>query len=168
MESRPTTTVAPGRPAAGWEGAPDGTAPAAPALDILLVEDNAADVMFTRQILRRCRIRTNLSVARDGEEALAVLAVGKRPDLVLLDLNMPRMGGLELLTALKDHPDLVTLPVIVLTSSIDDDDIEQAYRSHANAYVRKPTDLQSLAAVISAIEGFWGTVAVLPPSGRCS
>ena len=169
MEPSSSTTVdlGPGAPAPG-RGAASAESGGRP-LEILLVEDNAADVLLTQQILRRCRVRTTLTVARDGEEALAVLGAGgppptgPRPDLVLLDLNMPRMGGLEVLDTVKADPDLAAIPVIVLTSSVDDRDIEQAYRRHANAYVRKPGDLTSLADVMAAIGTFWGTVAVLPP-----
>jgi chemotaxis family two-component system response regulator Rcp1 len=131
-------------------------------IEILLVEDNAADVAFTRQVLRRSSLKGNLTVARDGEEALAVLAGPGRPDLVLLDLNMPRMDGLEVLEAVKGNPDLRAIPVIVLTSSIADEDVERAYASHVNAYIRKPVGLEDLSRIIDAIDLFWCTVAVLP------
>jgi CheY-like chemotaxis protein len=149
---------------------PDGTSgprpdrPAGRGVDILLVEDNPADIAITRQVLRRNALDGHLTVARDGEEALALLAGPYRPDLVLLDLNMPRMGGLEVLEAIKGDPGLCPIPVIVLTSSVADQDVERAYAGHANAYIRKPVDLDDLSRIIAAIDQFWCSVAVLPGS----
>jgi CheY-like chemotaxis protein len=137
-------------------------------IEILLVEDNAADVLFTRQVLDRSELDCRLTVARDGEEALVVLrregahADTPRPDLVLLDLNMPRMNGLELLEVVKSSPELCTIPILILTSSIADDDVQRAYSQHVNAYIRKPVDLNSLSDIVHAISQFWCTVVVLP------
>jgi CheY-like chemotaxis protein len=137
-------------------------------IDILLVEDNAADVALTRQVLQRSHLVSRLMVARDGEEALATLrregshVDAPRPDFVLLDLNMPRMSGLEVLEVVKASPDLCAIPVLVLTSSVAEDDVQRAYSSHVNAYVRKPMDLASLADLVDAIDRFWCTMAVLP------
>jgi CheY-like chemotaxis protein len=153
------------------DGSPVTTAPSRPPaparrpVEILLVDDNPADVVFTRQVLRRTQVHSNLTVARDGEEALALLAGPSRPDLMLLDLNMPRMGGLEVLEVVKSDPDLRAIPVIVLTSSVADADVERAYESHVNAYIRKPVDLDDLTRIIEAIDQFWCTVAVLPGRG---
>jgi CheY-like chemotaxis protein len=141
-------------------GPDDGLRP----VQILLAEDNPADVAIIRQVLRRSRLDAELSVARDGEHVLECLAT-RRPDLLLLDLNMPRMGGLEVLDRIKADPDLRTIPVIVLTSSIAEADVERAYHSHVNAYIRKPIDLDGLTRVVDAIDGFWCTVAVLAGRG---
>jgi CheY-like chemotaxis protein len=134
-------------------------------VEILLVEDNPADVAFTQQVLRRSSLNGNLAIARDGEEALALLRGPCRPDLLLLDLNMPRMGGIELLDAVKGDFALRSIPVLVLTSSVAESDVDRAYGHHVNAYIRKPTNLAELTAIITAIDLFWCSVAVLPTPG---
>jgi CheY-like chemotaxis protein len=135
-------------------------------VEILLAEDNPADVAIIQQVLRRTSLNGNLSVVRDGEEVLTRLAGPDRPDLLLLDLNMPRLGGLEVIEQVKGDPRLRVIPVIVLTSSIAEGDVERAYRSHVNAYIRKPMDLHGLTRVVRAIEVFWCSVAVLAGHGR--
>jgi CheY-like chemotaxis protein len=138
----------------------------------MLVEDNPGDVRLTREALREARIRNRLHVARDGVEALAFLrregAFGgaPRPDLILLDLNLPRKDGREVLAELKADPDLKRIPVVVLTTSQDDDDILRSYNLHANSYIVKPVDLEHFIAVVRSIEEFWLTVVKLPPDGR--
>ena len=139
---------------------------------VLLVEDNPGDVRLVREALAEGTVPSELSVARDGVEALAFLRRGDghadapRPDVILLDLNLPRMDGREVLQAVKSDPSLRTIPVVVLTSSEADRDIAQAYALHANCYVPKPVDLDRFIAVIHSIQQFWFTVARLPGEGE--
>jgi chemotaxis family two-component system response regulator Rcp1 len=138
-------------------------------IDILLVEDNPGDVRLTREALREGKIRNNLHVARDGVEALAFLrregehADAPRPDVVLLDLNLPRKSGREVLSEVKQDPALRQIPVVVLTSSHAEEDIVRAYDLHANCYISKPVDLDQFITVVRSIEDFWFTVVKLPP-----
>ena len=138
-------------------------------VEILLVEDSPSDVVLTREALRESRIANELTVVRDGEQALAYLrrqppyADAARPDLVLLDLNLPNLDGHDVLRAVRADPALAGLPVIVLTTSDADRDIQAAYASHANSYVQKPVNMDKFVDVIRAIEGFWFTVVKLPP-----
>ena len=136
-------------------------------IEILLVEDNAADVRLTQEALREGKVRNNLQVARDGEEALAILRRpgATRPDLVLLDLNLPRKDGREVLKEIKDDPDLQTIPVVVLTTSSAEADIVKSYRLHANCYITKPVDLDQFVTVVKSIDDFWLTVVRLPSDG---
>jgi CheY-like chemotaxis protein len=137
-------------------------------VEILLVEDNVADVNLTEEALREAPAPYSLHVARDGEEAMAFLrregprADAPRPDIILLDLNMPRMGGREVLAEIKGDPNLRRIPVIILTTSGDAEDIRGAYDLHANSYLIKPVDLGQFFAVIAALEGFWLSAATLP------
>ena len=137
-------------------------------IEILLVEDSPSDVVLTQEALRESRIANELSVVRDGQQALAYLRReppyedATRPDLVLLDLNLPNLDGRDVLRAVRADPDLAGLPIIVLTTSDADDDIRAAYASHANSYVQKPVDMDQFVNVIRAIEGFWFTVVKLP------
>jgi two-component system, chemotaxis family, response regulator Rcp1 len=139
-----------------------------PPLEILLVEDNPGDARLTREAFREACIPCNLAVARDGIEALGRLrgegefAGTPLPHLVLLDLNMPRMDGREVLAALKSDPLLRAIPVVVLSSSEADQDVAAAYDLHANCYVAKPVDLEGFIAVVQAIQAFWFTVVKLP------
>ncbi len=146
--------------------------PAAPAvrlINILLVEDSPGDVLLTKEALREVQVANELSVARDGEEAMAFLrnegefAASPRPDLVLLDLNLPRMDGRAVLTAIKEDDDLRRIPVIVLTTSSADEDILHAYDHHANSYIRKPVDLNRFLEVVRSIEDYWIGFVALPP-----
>lgn len=138
-------------------------------VEILLVEDNEGDIRLTREALKEGRIRNRLNVVSDGEQALRFLrreqefAGMPRPDLVLLDLNLPRLDGREVLAAIKKDPDLKQIPVVVLTSSRADEDLLKAYDSHANCYISKPVGFEDFMQVIRSIENFWLTIVVLPP-----
>jgi chemotaxis family two-component system response regulator Rcp1 len=137
-------------------------------VEILLVEDSPGDVRLTREALREGKIRNHLSVVPDGVEALAFLrragryADAPRPDVILLDLNLPRMGGREVLAAIKEDSLLRRIPVVILTTSNDERDILRAYELHANCYITKPVDFEQFSTVIQAIENFWLTVVTLP------
>lgn len=145
------------------------SARAGSAIEILLVEDNPADVRLTQEALRESTISNHLHAVGDGEEALRFLrregthAEAPRPDLVLLDLNLPRMSGREVLEQVKEDPDLRRIPVVVLTTSEAEQDILHSYDFHANAYVRKPVDFDQFTEVVRLIEDFWFTVVKLPP-----
>lgn len=136
--------------------------------EILLVEDNPADVRLTREALHEGKVRNNLSVAADGVEALAFLrregshADAVIPDLILLDLNLPRKDGRQVLEEIKADPSLRHIPVVVLTSSQAEQDILRAYDLHANCYVTKPVDLDQFIHVVQSIEDFWFTIVKLP------
>lgn len=142
--------------------------PARP-IDILLVEDNPADVRLTELALGEVGLTNTLHVVEDGREALAFLrrepeyADAVRPDLVLLDLDLPRVHGTEVLEALNADDNLRRLPVIVLTSSTADEDIAASYERHANAYVEKPVDMDEFVGVARVIEEFWLSTVKLPP-----
>lgn len=137
-------------------------------IEILLVDDDPGDVRLTVEALKQTKMLTNLSFARDGIEALAFLRrQGKqadvpRPDIIFLDLNMPRMDGREALAEMKKDADLKHIPVVVLTTSSDEEDILRSYNLHANCYVTKPVDLQQFMKVVRSIEDFWFTVVKLP------
>lgn len=136
--------------------------------EILLVEDSPADVRLTREALSDARVVSNLHVAADGIEALRILRQegehrgAVRPDLVLLDLNLPRKDGREVLAEIKSDPDLSRIPVIVLTTSQAEEDILQAYQLHANAFVSKPVAFVDFLEAIRSLERFWLVVATLP------
>ncbi len=137
-------------------------------IEILLVEDNPADVRITQEALRESKLRNTLHVARDGVEALAYLRRqgdfqdSVRPDLILLDINMPRKSGLEVLADIKNDPDLRSIPVVILTTSEADQDIATAYDNHVNCYIAKPVDLDRFLEVVKEIEDFWVSVVKLP------
>jgi two-component system, chemotaxis family, response regulator Rcp1 len=136
--------------------------------ELLLVEDNQGDVMLTREAFRDAKIANNVSVASDGEDAMRRLRRESpfgdhpRPDLILLDLNLPRMDGREVLQAIRDDPKLMRIPVIVLTSSKAEIDVLKSYDLKANGYVVKPVDFGRLGEIVASIESFWFTVVVLP------
>ncbi len=138
-------------------------------IDILLVEDDEGDVLLTKKALSNGKIYNSLSVARDGVEALAFLrqegeyAGVPRPDLILLDLNMPRMDGRETLAQIKQDEDLRSIPVVVLTTSDSDQDILKSYDLQASCYITKPVDLEQFTSVVRAIKDFWFSVVKLPP-----
>jgi CheY-like chemotaxis protein len=138
-------------------------------VDILLVEDNPGDVRLTQEALREGKIRNRLMVAKDGVEALAMLrregphAGVPRPDLILLDLNLPRKDGREVLAEIKADEALRRIPVVVLTTSKAEEDILKTYDLHANCYITKPVDLEQFIEVIKSIDDFWLTVVRLPP-----
>ncbi|MBE9180319.1 response regulator [Oculatella sp. LEGE 06141] len=137
-------------------------------IEILLVEDNPGDVRLTQEVLRDGRVHNHLSVVSDGVEALAfLLKQGKyasvpRPDLILLDLNLPRRDGREVLQQIKNHHALKRIPVVVLTTSQAEEDIAKAYELHGNCYISKPVDLNQFIRVIRSIEEFWLTIVKLP------
>lgn len=137
-------------------------------IEVLLVEDNPGDVRLTREALKEGKVHNNLHVAPDGVEALAFLrregryADAVRPDLILLDLNLPRKGGREVLEEIKGDPALRHIPVVILTSSSAEQDIARAYDLHANCYISKPVDLDQFITVVKSIEDFWFTVVKLP------
>jgi chemotaxis family two-component system response regulator Rcp1 len=130
---------------------------------VLLVEDNEADVVLMQEALREAAVSAELEVARDGEQALVALR-GQRPlpDLVLLDLNLPRKDGREVLEEAKADPELCGVPILVLTTSQSPADVAFAYRNHANAYLRKPNGLEALMSVTTAIRDFWVGAVTLP------
>ncbi len=137
-------------------------------IDILLVEDNPGDVRLTIEALRESKVRNNLHVATDGVEAMAFLrGEGKhanvvRPDLVLLDLNLPRKDGRQVLAEIKADPGLKTIPVVVLTTSRAEQDVLRSYELQANCYISKPVDLEQFITVVRSIEDFWLTIVTLP------
>lgn len=137
-------------------------------IEILLVEDNAGDVRLTEEALREGKVKNRLHVARDGVEAVEFLrrqgkhASAPRPDLVLLDLNLPRKDGREVLAEIKNDPELKTLPVVVLTTSSAEADILKTYSLHANCYIQKPVDLDQFVQVVRSIDDFWLTIVRLP------
>jgi two-component system, chemotaxis family, response regulator Rcp1 len=137
-------------------------------IDILLVEDNPGDVRLTLELLRESKVRNNLHVARDGVEAMAFLrregqyANEARPDLLLLDLNLPRKDGRQVLAEIKADPVLKTIPVVVLTTSRAEQDVLRSYELQANCYITKPVDLEQFVTVVRTIEDFWLTIVTLP------
>lgn len=137
-------------------------------VEILLVEDSPGDVKLTEEALHDADVPNKLHVARDGEEAMRFLrregefADRPRPDLILLDLNMPRMDGREVLAAVKADAELRRIPIIILTTSQSEDDIAEAYNLSANCYVAKPVDLDEFLNVVRAIDDFWLTLVKLP------
>jgi len=139
-------------------------------INILLVDDNKDDVDLTREALTASKIHIdNIDVVADGVDALAYLKKQEpyqnvpRPSVVFLDLNMPRKDGREVLAELKDDPVLRTIPIVVLTTSDDEEDVLKSYQLHANCYVRKPVDLAGLIKVVNTVQDFWFTVVELPP-----
>lgn len=137
-------------------------------IEILLVEDNPGDVRLTQEALRDAKVCNSMYVVGDGIEAITYLRCQDsytnviRPDLILLDLNLPRMNGFEVLDEIKEDPDLKRIPVVVLTTSQAEQDIVQSYNLYANAYVTKPVDLEQFIKVIKAIEGFWLEIVKFP------
>ena len=136
---------------------------------ILLVEDNPGDVRLTREALKDGKVANQLYDVKDGVEAMAFLrgegtfADAPRPDLVLLDLNMPRKDGREVLEEMKKDPALRRIPVVILTTSRAEEDIIRSYDLHANCYVTKPVDLEQFMTIVRSIEDFWLTIVKLPP-----
>jgi len=141
-------------------------------LEILLIEDNPGDVRLTREAMKEGKVLNQLNVVMDGVEAMAYLRTeGKykdatRPDLVLLDLNLPKKNGREVLQEIKEDPDLKRIPVVVLTISKNEQDILRSYDLHANCYITKPVDLEQFISVVKAVEDFWFTVVKLPPNEK--
>jgi len=137
-------------------------------IEILLVEDSLADVGLTVEAFKDAKIYNRMSVVEDGVEAMAFLrregsyARAARPDLILLDLNLPRKDGRQVLKEIKDEPTLRNIPVVVLTTSKGEEDVLRAYDLHANCYVKKPVDFNRFMDVVKSIESFWLTVVTLP------
>lgn len=135
---------------------------------ILMVDDNEGDVLLTQEAFREAKVANTMDVAVDGEQALSILrkegqyATFQTPDLVLLDLNMPKKDGCEVLDAIKSDEALKTLPVVIMTSSQAETDVVKSYKLHANSYIVKPLDLEQFANVVSSIEHFWFSVVQLP------
>jgi CheY-like chemotaxis protein len=138
-------------------------------IEILLVEDNPGDVRLIREALKDAKFHNSISVVEDGVEALAFLrregrfADSVRPDLILLDLNLPRRNGREVLVDIKADPDLRRIPVVIVTSSQAEQDVLEAYDQHANCYVTKPVDLDQFIKVVKHIEDFWLSIVKLSP-----
>lgn len=138
-------------------------------IEILLAEDNEGDVYLTKKAFEKAKIANNIHVASNGEKALEMLRNEKgfddipKPDIVLLDLNMPRVDGKQVLAEMKADERLKRIPVVILTSSEAEQDILKSYDLHANSYIVKPVSLEKFHNVVSAIEHFWFTVVVLPP-----
>jgi len=138
------------------------------AIEILLVEDNPGDVRLTREALKEAKVRNSLSVVADGVEAMAFLrregiySAAPRPDIVLLDLNLPRKDGRQVLTEVKADPDLRRIPVVILTTSKAEEDILKTYDLHANCFITKPVDFDQFVKVVQSIEHFWLSIVTLP------
>jgi CheY-like chemotaxis protein len=141
-------------------------------IEILLVEDNPGDVRLTKEALQDAKVRNTMETVPDGVEAMAFLRKegryqhSTRPDLILLDLNLPKKSGLEVLREVKADEDLRRIPVVVLTTSQAEQDIVKSYDLHANAYIAKPVELCQFIAVVKAIEDFWLEIVRLPPNGE--
>jgi CheY-like chemotaxis protein len=139
-------------------------------IEILMVEDNPGDVRLTREALKDAKVANVLNVVEDGVAALDYLHRRgeyehvRRPDLILLDLNLPKKNGREVLEELKEHPTLKTIPVVILTTSRAEEDVVRAYSLHANCYIMKPVDFTQFASIVRSIEHFWLSVVMLPPS----
>ena len=137
-------------------------------IEILIVEDNPVDVLMTREALKSGHISNQLNVAEDGEQAMDfLLRTGQypdapRPDLILLDLNLPKKDGREILDEIKKHPDLRSIPVVVLTTSQAEEDVLRSYDCGANCFIVKPVDLEQFTSTILALENFWFTIVKLP------
>ena len=138
-------------------------------IEILLVEDSPSDAEFTVEALKEAKVRNHLSLVEDGVQAMEFLrrqgqyAKAPRPDLIMLDLNLPRKDGREVLAELKADADLKMIPVVVLTTSRAEEDVLRAYQLHANCYITKPVDFQQFLTVVRSIESFWLFVVTLPP-----
>ncbi len=141
-------------------------------IEILLVEDNAGDVRLTIEALKEGKVKNNLNVAGDGEEAMAFLrkegryADAVRPDIILLDLHLPKKDGREVLAKIKADDSFKLIPVVVLTTSKADEDIMKTYNLHANCYITKPVDFDQFISIVKTIEEFWLTIVTLPPDGK--
>jgi two-component system, chemotaxis family, response regulator Rcp1 len=139
---------------------------------VLLVDDSPGDVRLTREALKGAKIHVDLAVAQDGTEAMTFLmrqgehAMALRPDLILLDLNLPKKDGREVLKEIKESPTLKSIPVVILTTSASDADIRRSYMLHANCYITKPVDLDGFLTVVKSIDSFWLSVVKLPPNLR--
>ena len=144
----------------------------APPVEILLVEDNPGDVRLTKEALKEGKVYNNLHWAKDGVEAMEFLrqegkhAKAPRPDIILLDLNLPKKDGRVVLASIKSDARFKHIPVVILTTSEAEEDVLKSYELHANCYVTKPVDLEKFIHVVQSIDRFWLTVVTLPPNGR--
>ena len=144
----------------------------AAAIEVLLVEDSPGDVRLTREAFKDAKVHINLHVASDGFEAMEFLrregkhANGTRPDLILLDLNLPKKDGREVLQEIKGSPTLKSIPVVILTTSASETDIHGSYQHYANCYITKPVDLEGFLKVVKSIDNFWLSVVKLPRVAR--
>jgi len=140
----------------------------APPVEMLMVEDNPGDVRLTREALKEGKVYSNLHWAKDGVEALEFLrregsfVAVPRPDIILLDLNLPKKDGREVLSEIKSDENLKRIPVVILTTSKAEEDVLRSYQLHANCYVTKPVDLEKFIVVVQSIDMFWLTVVTLP------
>jgi CheY-like chemotaxis protein len=138
-------------------------------VDILLVEDNPGDVRLAKEALKECKIDNTVYVVQDGIEAMAFLRKegqhekAPRPDLILLDLNLPRKSGREVLAEVKTDPELKRIPIVIMTVSRDEEDVLKAYNLHANCYITKPIDFGQFIRITQSIEDFWFRIVKLPP-----
>ncbi|GLU31030.1 response regulator [Trinickia caryophylli] len=136
---------------------------------ILLVEDSPTDVMLTKEAMEQYKVLNPLHIAEDGVEAMAYLkregkyASAQRPGLIILDLNLPRKSGREVLRDLKSDPELMNIPVVILTTSKSEEDVAKSYGLHANCYITKPVDFEKFIQVVRSINDFWFGVVTLPP-----
>ncbi len=141
-------------------------------VEILLVEDNAGDVRLTREALKEAKVLNTLTVAKDGIEALSLLrrqapyAHAARPDLILLDLNLPRKDGREVLVEIKADDNLKRIPVVILTTSKNEQDVSKTYNHHANCYITQPVDFEQFITVVKSIDEFWLGIVTLPMNGK--
>ena len=141
-------------------------------VEILLVEDNPGDAELAREALEISKMHNNLHIVEDGVEAMGFLRQtppyekAVRPDLILLDLNLPRKDGREVLAEIKDDKDLRRIPVVILTTSRDEEDVLKSYNLHANCYITKPIDFHQFSKVVQSIENFWLSIVVLPPKQK--
>lgn len=141
-------------------------------IEILLVEDNPGDVRLTQEVFKEGKVRNQMNVVWNGEEALSYLRQegrfmnASRPDLILLDLNLPRKGGREVLAEIKTDPKLRCIPVVILTTSEAEQDIVESYNQHANCYIVKPVNLDQFIGVVRTVEGFWLQTVKLPPNEK--
>jgi len=141
-------------------------------IEILLVEDNPGDVRLTTEVFKESKVLNNIYVAKDGEEAMdflhqkGIYADVPRPDVVLLDLNLPKKDGRQVLADMKTDDDLKIIPVVILTISNAEEDVLKTYNLHANCYITKPVDLDQFVKVVKTIEDFWFTIVTLPKDKR--
>jgi len=137
-------------------------------VEILLVEDNPGDIRLTQEALQESKISNHLNVVKDGVSAMEYLHDPQtiKPDLILLDLNLPRKDGREVLAEIKNTPDLKRIPVVILTTSDADQDLIKAYDNHANCYIKKPVDFKKFVEVVQMIENFWFSIVYLPNADK--
>lgn len=136
-------------------------------IDILLVEDNEGDIFLTKKVFEKAKLKNKVTVAQDGEIAMTMLQEDQiRPDLILLDINLPKKDGKQVLEEMKNDPLLKTIPVVILTSSKAEKDILESYELHANSFITKPVTLEKFGEVASVIENFWFGIVALPPDTK--